>query len=160
MRFPRLKRYLLFLKFAGLVNLLQIKKISRILELGNYWFATDFALISSIRGNIYTVLHSASEIAPADPGTEFDLGDTYCAKTLEVRGAKAYHCAGNSEISGHPCYNVFRLETYIGAPLFRGGHIVGTVNFTREEKREKFSDDEIVLVQTIAASITDFVAFP
>ncbi len=37
---------------------------------------------------------------------------------------------GSSEYSGHPCYEAFQLEAYIGVPLLVDGQRFGTLNFS------------------------------
>lgn len=134
-------------------NLTSDQKVDRILALGNTWFQTSFALVSEIEGDLYRVLRSVSDIAVVEPGTEFPLGVTYCVHTLKTARPVAFHAAGQSAISGHPCYNVFQLDTYIGAPLFRGDEIIGTVNFTAVESREPFGDDDLALIGNLALAL-------
>ena len=134
------------------------EKIQAILREGNAYFGTAFALVSEIQGETYRVVHSQSDIAPAEPGSEFALGQTYCLQTIRANGPVAYHCAGASELSDHPCYSVFQLDTYIGAPVTANGRIVGTVNFTDIETRAPFSADDLETIAAIAARIEALLA--
>lgn len=114
------------------------QKIHRILQLGCECFQTSTAIVSKVQGNTYTVLFSESEISPVEAGTEFELGDTYCVHTLNVDHPVAFHKASRSHIASHPCYTMFRLETYIGVPLIIDGAVFGTLNFTCLDDRPPF----------------------
>mgnify|MGYP001627829391 CR=1 FL=1 len=126
-------------------------KIRAILRLGCERFGTSTAIVSWIEGSTYTVLLSESGIHQLEPGTEFDLGDTYCVHTLNANGPLAFHKAGRSRIAGHPCYSRFRLETYIGVPLIVDGQRFGTLNFTCTEDREPFAAADLELIRFFAA---------
>ena len=128
-------------------------KIEAILREGNAFFGTAFALVSEVQGDVYRVTHSQSDIAPAEPGTEFALGQTYCVQTLKAGGPVAYHAAGSSELSDHPCYSIFQLETYIGAPMMKEAQALGTVNFTNIEARDPFSMQELATMEGIATRV-------
>lgn len=126
-------------------------KIRAILRLGLERFGTSTAIVSWIQGSTYTVLLSESDVHEVPPGTAFDLGDTYCVHTLQAEGPLAFHQVGSSRISGHPCYAMFRLETYIGVPLIVGGKRFGTLNFTCLEDRDPFPEADLELIRFFAA---------
>ncbi|MCG7630404.1 PAS domain S-box protein [Epibacterium sp. MM17-32] len=130
------------------------EKIHEILKLGCERFETMSAIVSCVRDQTYTVTYCYSEEAPVEPGTTFDLGDTYCSKTLLSDGPVAYHCASQSELATHPCYNMFLLETYIGVPLIVGGRIFGTLNFTSPEARRPFSEMDLEVIKLFAAWVS------
>lgn len=129
------------------------EKIRRILRLGLKRFRTATGIVSWIREDTYTVLMSVSELTELEPGTEFPLGDTYCSHTLQADQPLALHQAGRSSLGAHPCYSVFRLETYIGVPLIVDGSRFGTLNFTCAEEREPFSTADLELIKLFAAWI-------
>jgi len=126
-------------------------KVQQLLELGLETFGLSLGIVSQIKDNNYTIEHiKGPEEAPA-PGTTFKFDETYCAQTYAANGAKAYENAGRSEISGHPCYRNFKLESYIGAPIVVDGQRYGTLNFSSPEVRERpFSANELSLIQLLA----------
>lgn len=130
------------------------EKVHEILKLGCERFETMSAIVSCVRGQTYTVTYCYSEEAPVEPGTTFDLGDTYCSKTLLSDGPVAYHCASQSELATHPCYNMFLLETYIGVPLIVGGRTFGTLNFSSPEARRPFSEMDVEVIKLFAAWVS------
>lgn len=129
-------------------------KVHEILKLGCERFETMSAIVSCVREQTYTVTYCYSQEAPVEPGTTFELGDTYCSKTLLSDGPVAYHCASQSELATHPCYNMFLLETYIGVPLIVGGRTFGTLNFTAPEARRPFSKMDIEVIKLFAAWVS------
>jgi diguanylate cyclase (GGDEF)-like protein/PAS domain S-box-containing protein len=129
-------------------------KIRKILQLGCDRFQTSTAVVSWIEGDTYTVLLSESDLHEIEPGTEFRLGETYCFHTLNADGPLAFHRAGKSPIAAHPCYSLFRLETYIGVPLIVDGRRFGTLNFTCAEDRHPFTAPDLELIRFFAAWVS------
>jgi len=129
------------------------EKIERLLARGNELFGTASALVSNVQGSRYVVVYCVSDEVEVDPGTEFGLGNTYCVHTLNAEAPLAFHKAGSSEIAGHPCYKMFRLETYIGAPIKIGGEPWGTVNFTAIEAREPFAPQELEAMAALSEAV-------
>jgi len=69
---------------------------------------------------------------------------------VRADGPRAFHNAGKSEISEHPCYQAFKLESYIGAPLFVAGKRFGTLNFSAAAPRRPFTPRALELVRLFA----------
>ncbi|MGR3760869.1 GAF domain-containing protein [Roseobacteraceae bacterium NS-SX3] len=128
-------------------------RIRALLEAGNRCFGTGLGLVSRVEGPVYRVVAAVTDEPVLEPGAEFSLDETYCVHTLKADGALAFHCAGTSEIAGHPCYTMFRLETYIGAPLAVNGQCWGTVNCTAVEPRDPFEHRELELMERIADEV-------
>ncbi|MEQ9317871.1 MAG: PAS domain S-box protein, partial [Polyangiaceae bacterium] len=74
----------------------------------------DAAILSRISGRKYFVEHVHAPGLSLERGQVFQLGTTYCALTVEAGDVVAIHDMGQSEHRGHPCYEAFSLETYIG----------------------------------------------
>ncbi|MFO7892185.1 MAG: PAS domain S-box protein [Longimicrobiales bacterium] len=126
------------------------QKIEGILELGLDIFGLDLALVSRIQGDRYTVEHAAGGGDLPEPGARFDLGETYCSHVYEADGPVAFDHAGEA-IAGHPCYQQFGLEAYIGAPIVIAGERHGTLNFSSPEPRsEPFTEHHFALIQIFA----------
>jgi len=105
-------------------------KILSILKLGCEAFELPIALVSHIVGQRYTVEYACSPNNEILPGTEFELGATYCTHTLNANQPLSFDHAGESRIASHPCYQNFALESYIGTPLIVDGERFGTLNFS------------------------------
>lgn len=111
------------------------EKIARLLELGCEALGLELGIVSQIRGDVYECIHvHGPDWSPA-PGARFDVGGTYCLHTLRNDGVTGFWYAGREEISSHPCYRDFGLESYIGAPVLRGGARFGTLNFSATAPR-------------------------
>ncbi|MBC3765068.1 GAF domain-containing hybrid sensor histidine kinase/response regulator [Neptunicella marina] len=127
------------------------EKIKRILVLGTNTFSLPLALISHVVEQRYIVsfVHCANnEISPGD---EFELGITYCIHTLNAEGPLAFSHVAESEISSHPCYHTFGLESYIGIPLEVDGQRYGTLNFSGSEPRpQDFTEHDLELIRLFA----------
>ncbi len=126
------------------------EKIRSVLRLGVDVLGMQLGILSHIQGADYTVVASAGvgDIPPS--GAKFPLGDTYCKHTLEASEPTGFYQAGR-ELRGHPCYDRFKLEAYLGAPVVVDGVCYGTVNFSSPSPRQNpFSDEEKALVRHFA----------
>jgi len=126
-------------------------KIAEILRLGTEHFDLPFGIISHVIDNHYTITHAHSPNGELVPGMSFPLQDTYCTLTLDADGPLATASAANSQFAKHPCYELFALETYIGAPLLVDGEVHGTINFTSPEPRKRaFTPADVQIVRQFA----------
>jgi len=126
-------------------------KINQILQLGCETFQLDMALVSHIVDDEYTVEYAQTPEDAVAPGTKFELGSTYCVHTLKANKPTGFHHAGNSEISSHPCYQGFGLESYIGVPLFVNEERFGTLNFSSPEiHSHPFNHNDFELIRLFA----------
>jgi len=134
------------------------ERIHRVLRFGNIFFETSMAIVSQIEGDEYQIAYVAGpgEIPP--PGTVLDYDDTYCMNMLNNDQPVAIDNVQKSAFSTHPCYDAFKLDTYIGVRLMVRGEPYGTLNFTAVNPRaEPFDDVEIafmgLLGQWVSSSI-------
>jgi len=127
------------------------RKVQQLLDLGLDTFNLTMGIVSHIKDDIYTIEHiKGPEDAPL-PGMTFNFSETYCAHTYAANSAKAFENAGRSEIRDHPCYQNFKLESYIGAPIIVDNQRYGTLNFTSPEVHQRpFSANELSLIQILA----------
>jgi diguanylate cyclase (GGDEF)-like protein/PAS domain S-box-containing protein len=127
------------------------EKITEILRLGCEHFDLELGIISHIVGDEYTITLAHSPNDELLPGTVFTLGDTYCARTLEADEPLSTVEAANSEFAELPCYEIFALESYIGAPLLVDGIVHGTINFSSPKSRKRpFTAADIQMVRQFA----------
>ena len=126
-----------------------------LLALGCERFGLEIGILAQVENDVYRVVQV---VAPADLaltcGLEFQLGNTYCAETLRTNGPLACPHVGVSDLSTHPAYREFRLESYIGVPLVVGGRVYGTLNFSSPQPRERqFRDRDIDALQLMSTWI-------
>ena len=126
-------------------------KVAQLLALGADALGLELGIVSQIEGTIYECLFvHGPDWAPV-PGATFGVDGTYCLHTLNNDDVTAFHHAGRQEISSHPCYQNFGLESYIGAPLRRGDEFFGTLNFSdRAPRQAPFSEKEYEFVAFLA----------
>ena len=124
-------------------------KVGRLLELGSAALGLELGIVSAIDDQVYTCSFVHGPDWAPEPGTRFDVDGTYCLHTLQANDVTAFYHAGQEHISDHPCYLNFGLESYIGAPVFRGTVRHGTLNFSSPEPRR----------QPFTAQEREFVAF-
>lgn len=115
----------------------------------------EIGIVSEIIGDVYTVVtHVAPPKAPLHDGQRFGLGETYCAITMDADDLVTIDEMKSSEHSGHPCYQAFGLESYIGVPLRCDGSRFGTLNFSAAKPRaSKYGKAERGLVRLVAAQM-------
>ncbi|MGK7294193.1 MAG: diguanylate cyclase [Candidatus Wenzhouxiangella sp. M2_3B_020] len=129
--------------------------INELLNYGRDYLEVETGIVSDTRDGRYTVRHVVPADAGVSPGDVFPIGDTYCDIALRAGQLVATERAGRDpQIHGHPCYERFGLETYIGVPLLDRGKVVGTLNFSSAEPRDgPFSDLEMELVRLMGGAI-------
>ncbi len=126
--------------------------LAQLLEAAVNHLNLEVGIISHITGNAYTVEHFFG--GGLSKGAEFQLGDTYCSITTKKQDLVAINHMGISEYFRHPCYEAFKLESYIGTPIFLNGELYGTVNFSSPTPRETpFTFEDKVFVQLVGESV-------
>ncbi len=127
------------------------EKIRRLLVLGTETFDLPLGIVSHVEGDSYIVEHIIGPAGAPPAGAIFSLGETYCYHTLVANAPTGFDHAGESHIRDHPCYQAFRLETYIGVPIMVDGQPHGTLNFSGPEPRERpFGESDFSLIQLFA----------
>ena len=60
------------------------QRINEALQLGNKYFGTDYAIISHVLGDTYTIIYCDCEDKAISVGQTFDVNGTYCIHTLNA----------------------------------------------------------------------------
>ncbi|MCK5944602.1 MAG: GAF domain-containing protein [Planctomycetes bacterium] len=126
--------------------------ISRALQLATDFFGLEFGIVSRVDGDDYEIefVHQPDD-AGLQVGQRFSLGNTYCAITLAAQDVISIEEMRHSAHSGHPCYQAFGLESYLGVPLVVDGKVYGTLNFSSPQARDReWSETERQLVRLLA----------
>lgn len=113
-------------------------------------FGMEIAILAQIKGSEYTVEHCIDLNEQLKPLTQFDLSGTYCVHTLRENKTVGFHFVGKSDIKDHPCYENFKLESYIGTTIRLGGDIYGTINFSSPSPVEPFCKDDYILMELLS----------
>jgi diguanylate cyclase (GGDEF)-like protein/PAS domain S-box-containing protein len=128
--------------------------IENLLRLGCEFLDLDIGIVSDTRNGAYTVRSVVPEDVGLQSGDVFAIGETYCDVTLRAEDVVATTAAGSDpRIKGHPCYDQFGLESYIGVPLVDRGKVIGTLNFSSpHERAQPFSELELELVRLLGSA--------
>jgi PAS domain S-box-containing protein len=117
-------------EIAALSHLPLAEQLERALRVGAELYGLELGIVSQVNGDIYRIFAHVSPSNILHDGQEFALGDTYCKITLDSGTVVAIEQMATSRFASHPCYEAFKLETYIGAPVLVDGAVFGTVNFS------------------------------
>ena len=104
--------------------------VMAILEFGTAELGMPYGILSKIVGNEYIVSSACSPGNTLKAGATFDLGATFCEQVVLARTAVGFNHVAHSEMAHHPAYKNFSLEAYIGAPVYSGDILQGTLNFS------------------------------
>ena len=127
------------------------EQLREALSIGAGLLGLELGGVSQVEGERYRLL---AQVSPPDTwhdGQAFRLADTYCAITLSRPGVLAIRNMAKSPYLDHPCYQAFKLESYIGAPVHVNGVIFGTVNFSSRRPYEReFEDGDLEFMSLLA----------
>lgn len=132
------------------------------LRVGCDIFGLEIGIVSKINRNQYQIVavHSQNEELALELGAGFDLKHTYCSEVMRTQGTISDHQIGlDGTLNEHPAYQRFKLESYIGTPIFVKNEIYGTLNFSATKTREKsFQDHEREIIELMAHDLGKLIA--
>lgn len=129
--------------------------LKKALELGTRELGMEIGIVSDIQGDHYRLRSHYAPSTGLTGNEQFSVGDTYCSLALEQKEPLAIHHMGQSAYKGHPCYEKFSLESYIGMPLRVSGRLFGTLNFSSSQPLSKpFTDADRRFVGLMARWIS------
>ena len=118
------------------------ERARKLLALGCERFGLEIGILSHIDSDRYRVVHQVCpDEVPLEDDVQFNLPDTYCAVTIDANAAIGYEHVAESELSSHPAYAQFKLESYFGIPLIVDGGVYGTLNFSSPFPRKRQFDE-------------------
>jgi len=116
------------------------ENIRALLQLGCRHFGMSIGILSRITGERYEVVQAVAPDDAIAPGTVYRLGRTYCVMTLQSPAPVFFEHVSESAVRGHPAYEDFHLESYLGTRIEVDGAVFGTLNFSdRLPAREHFT---------------------
>ena len=108
-------------------------RLDRALRLTSDLLGLELAIVSRIEGETYTVFAAQTPGDAITPSDQFALGDTFCSVTIEGNDVFAVNRVGESPYRLHPCYEAFRIESYVGMHVEVRGERWGTLTFSSAE---------------------------
>ncbi len=123
-------------------------------------FELSTGIVSQFEEGIYKVVAVQSSMEEVYVGFETPYQYTYCAEVIEKQQTVAYFNVDNiPEIQNHPVYLNFKLETFIGTPVFVNGILYGTLNFSSVSPRgADFEPYEHEIIELMARDIGQSIA--
>ncbi|WNZ24075.1 GAF domain-containing protein [Leptolyngbya sp. NK1-12] len=97
---------------------------------------------------------------PLTPGLEFTWQTIYCDVVLQRQQTVCYeHVSQIEAMRHHPMYQTFKLESYIGTPIWVDGEIYGILSFFSTQVRTQgFNQHEREIIELMAQSIGKFIS--
>jgi transcriptional regulator with GAF, ATPase, and Fis domain len=128
-----------------------------LLQTGNAVLNLQVGIVSKVFGSNYELIEIDGFAGEYKVGDILQIKSTYCRDVIATEITIALsEMQGIRGLQRHPLYKTNTLEAYIGAPIFFGGKIWGTINFSSEECRATdFSRAEIDFVDAYAGIISD-----
>ncbi|MFT5089482.1 MAG: PAS domain S-box-containing protein, partial [Planctomycetota bacterium] len=143
---------------AAASSLSESTQIEELLQVGCRLLNLETGILSHIEGEVYTITQVHSTNGTLEPGSTLELGETYCALTLQHSGPLAIHHMALSRWNEHPCYAKLGLESYIATPIIIEGQIYGTLNFSSPQPRQvAFKRSDIDFVQLMGQLIGSLI---
>lgn len=126
------------------------ERIEALLAMGCARFGLSVGLLSRANGEHCEITHRIVLEPTITPDTLFWLAEAYCGKTLRVQAPLHFTHAPASRDGQHSTDPNFRLESYLGAPVYVDGRIYGALGFAGSMPRAPFTAAERGLVQLMA----------
>lgn len=123
-------------------------------------FGLETGIVSEVTPDgKYIVRDVVSPLEVLEIGQVFPLEDTYCREVIKSQAVLGFPEVGTLDyMNCHPVYQNLKLEAYLSAPIFVGGDLFGTLNFTSTHARTNgFSRHERDLITLMANSIGNYV---
>lgn len=120
----------------------------------------DTGIVSQITGPAYTILWHHTRVASEAiyDGLTLPLAQTYCSLLMESRDVIAIDHTGQSKHQLHPAYREYGFESYLAAPIWIDGEVMGSVNFSaREPRRPPFTETDRMFVNLLARWVSDII---
>ena len=143
-------------RIASNVNLCWGEQLSQGLKVVAAYLDLSLGIISKIDGNAFIIKHfySEDEKFAFSRDQALNLENAFCSIIYKASGCIAISYVGRSEYKDHPCYKAYKLEAYIGAPIWVNGKKYGTVSFTSPRPKEAgFSQYDINFMQLLSTWI-------
>jgi len=111
------------------------EQFTEMLRAASSLLGTELGVVSRIDGHRWVVDHVWSPELPLTTTDGFELEETYCSLVVEQADLVAIDHMSRSRYAGLPCVGLFRLESYLGAPIEVDGELYGTVAFASRRPR-------------------------
>ncbi|MGF1480748.1 MAG: PAS domain S-box protein [Cyanophyceae cyanobacterium] len=129
------------------------------LHTGSEILGLSTGIISAVSQQTYTIRAVRSPLNFLVPGMEIALADTYCAAAVAEHRTLTYpHVSQLPALRTHPAHQNWRLESYIGTPIYVKGQIYGTLCFADTAARPPLASYETEILELMAQSLGRLIA--
>ena len=129
------------------------------LQAGCQMFDLNTGIISQIDDSVYRIMAIKS---PLDLQVDYKTAcrNTDCTEVTETLATVTLSQAGQIELmKNQPIYSNFKLEAFIGTPIFVNGNLYGTLTFCDTNPKEsEFTEGEKEIVELMARDIGNSIA--
>ncbi|MBB5319632.1 GAF domain-containing protein [Marinobacter oulmenensis] len=125
-----------------------------------HYLDMDTGIVSQITGPAYTILwhHTRVPFETVYDGLTLPLEQTYSSLLMESHDVIAFDHTGQSEYQLHPAYQEYGLESYLAAPIWIDGEVMGSVNFSsRAPRQQPFTETDRMFVNLLARWASDII---
>ncbi|WP_436936276.1 sensor histidine kinase [Halovenus marina] len=122
-------------------------KLDRILNLGVAHLDLPYGFLTRITNDRQHIIKSVGDHELLQAGESCPLSDSYCRKTIRTEGSLTVTHAGEEGWEDDSAYDVFGLESYVGAKVRVDGELYGTLCFADSDPRPEFTDFEQTFVE-------------
>jgi PAS domain S-box-containing protein len=106
------------------------RRVQDLLAFGRQQFGLEMGVLSHVQGDRYNILCAQLPQGQTIQGISLDLSQTYCETTLRAEMPICILSAQHSHWKTHACYHTFKLECYVGVPVYVSGEMYGTLSFS------------------------------
>jgi signal transduction histidine kinase len=126
-------------------------KVRDLLETGRAYLGVEAGFLTEISDGRQLIVEASGEHELLQPGESCPLSKSYCRKTIEQKEPLTVQHAKVEGWEDDAAYELFGLESYIGANVLVDGDLYGTFCFADTDPREEpFTDSEEMFVELMA----------
>ena len=127
------------------------QKRRELLEVGRTYLSVEIGFLTEISDDTQRIVETSGNHELLTPGESCPLSNAYCRKTVRQEGALTVQHAAVDGWEGDTAYELFGLESYIGARVVVDGELYGTFCFADSEPRNQpFSETEETFVELMS----------
>lgn len=127
------------------------EQFTEMLRAASSLLGTELGVLSRIDGHRWVVDHVWSPDLPLSTTDAFDLEETYCSLVVDQAEVVAIDHMSRSSHADLPCLALFRLESYLGAPITVDDQPYGTIAFaSRSPRPEPWRDTDQDFLRLLA----------
>ncbi|MBR9975788.1 MAG: response regulator [Bacteroidetes bacterium] len=122
-------------------------------------FGMETGVIGRLEETEYEVFHVQSPMEALVQGKRVPVKDTYCDTVIRRQATRTIrHAATDPDFQEHPVYREWKIESYIGTPIFVRGQVFGTLNFSsRKPFPRPFRESDSEIIELLARSIGHYL---